>query len=349
MSAKIEAGDSQDSSKRNDHTRYECLTEPSKSFTNNRSEEAFPLPYRAFILLIVSVFGVECFIELVFRENLLLSLSDHVLLDSALMVLLLLPFFYYFLYRPYKSHHEYHNEAQSQIHYLSRQLINTSENERKLLSQNLHDGFGQVLTAMQFRVEALKSSCLTDAASRAGCLAQTDELSQQISNLGDFVRDVSTGLHPHMLDELGLKTTLKSHLDEFEQQYVDIKVVADFSGIETRLPSEIQLVIFRVCQESLNNIVKHAEANNVVLRLDRKGGILELYIKDDGKGFNLSDLQAMGAKRSGIGLLGMRERVAGLGGRLLIDSASGKGTSIHAKIPIELRRRKHEAYTGLDS
>jgi hypothetical protein len=93
MSAKIEAGDSQDSSKRNDHTRYECLTEPSKSFTNNLSEEAFPLPYGAFILLIVSVFGVESFIELVLGEYLPLSLNDHIMFDSALMIILLLPFF----------------------------------------------------------------------------------------------------------------------------------------------------------------------------------------------------------------------------------------------------------------
>jgi signal transduction histidine kinase len=202
---------------------------------------------------------------------------------------------------------------------------------------------------MQFRVESIKSSCSADDVSRTGCLAQSKELSQQISDLGDFVRDVSTGLHPHMLEELGLKTTLKSHLDEFERQYLDIKVAADFSGIERRFPSEVELVIFRICQESLNNIVKHANANNVALTLDCEGDILNLCVKDDGKGFDLKELQGMGAKRSGIGLLGMRERVAGLGGRLSLDSGLGKGTSIHAKIPMELRRRKHEAYSGLDS
>jgi signal transduction histidine kinase len=349
MSEKIATVTNQDSTNNINGSGYECLTEPSQSFTREHGKEAFPLPYIAFILLIFTVVGVESLIELVFGEYLVGSLRNHILLDSALMIILLLPFFYYFLYRPYKKHHEYHNKAQAQIHYLSRQLINTSETERKLLSQNLHDGFGQALTAMQFRVETIKSSCLTDDANRAGCLAHSKELSQQISDLGDFVRDVSTGLHPHMLEELGLKTTLKSHLDDFEQQYTDIKVAANFSGIETRLPSEIQLVIYRICQESLNNIVKHAKANNVSLSLDREDDILDLCIKDDGKGFDLKDLQAMGAKRSGIGLLGMRERVAGLGGRLYLDSGLGKGTSIHAKIPIQLRRRKHEAYTGLDS
>jgi signal transduction histidine kinase len=349
MSAKIEAGDRQDSSKRNDYTSYECLTEPSRPFTSHNPKEKLPAPHSALIYLVATVVVVECFIEIMIGKYFPISLIKHILLDSGLMILLLAPFFYHCLYRPYKKHHEYHNEAQTQIHYLSRQLINSSENERKLLSQNLHDGFGQALTAMQFRVEAIKSSCLTDDVSRAGCLSQSKELSDQISDLGDFVRDVSTGLHPHMLEELGLKTTLKSHLDEFEQQYVDIKVAADFSGIENRLPSEIELVIFRICQESLNNIVKHAEATNVVLRLDQTGDILDLTIKDDGKGFDLKELQAMGAKRSGIGLLGMRERVAGLGGRLSLNSELGKGTLIHAKIPMELRRRKHEAYSGLDS
>jgi signal transduction histidine kinase len=349
MSEEVATEANQGSINSNNDSGDEYLTKPSKPFTFERSEETFPLPYLAFILLIFTVFGVESFIELVLVEYMAVSLKKHIVLDSALMIILLLPFFYYFLYRPYKKHHEAHNEAQGQIHYLSRQLINASENERKLLSQNLHDGFGQVLTAMQFRVESIKSSCSADDVSRTGCLAQSKELSQQISDLGDFVRDVSTGLHPHMLEELGLKTTLKSHLDEFERQYLDIKVAADFSGIERRLPSEVELVIFRICQESLNNIVKHANANNVALTLDCEGDILNLCIKDDGKGFDLKELQAMGAKRSGIGLLGMRERVAGLGGRLSLDSGLGKGTSIHAKIPMELRRRKHETYTGLDS
>jgi signal transduction histidine kinase len=143
-------------------------------------------------------------------------------------------------------------------------------------------------------------------------------------------------------------TTLKYHLDEFERQYEGIKIDSVFSVIETRMPPEIELVIFRVCQESLNNIVKHAKASNVVLNLLLEDGILSLCIEDDGQGFDLEELKSMGAKRSGIGLLGMRERVAALGGRLFLNSAPGKGTSIQAKIPMELRRRKHEAYTGLD-
>ncbi len=330
------------------HQSYESLAEPSKSFSPHSPEVAFPTPYRALIFLVITVVVVECFIELVLGPYFPINLRDHILLDSSLMVVLLSPFFYHFLYLPYKRHHEYHNRVQGQIHYLSRQLINTSENERKLLSHNLHDGFGQVLTSMQFGVEAMKSTCMESGVNRASCLAQTEKLSRQISDLGDFVRDVSTGLHPHMLDELGLMTTLKYHLDEFERQYEGIKIDSVFSVIETRMPPEIELVIFRVCQESLNNIVKHAKASNVVLNLLLEDSILSLCIEDDGKGFDLEELKSMGAKRSGIGLLGMRERVAALGGRLFLNSAPGKGTSIQAKIPMEVRRRKHEAYTGLD-
>jgi signal transduction histidine kinase len=142
---------------------------------------------------------------------------------------------------------------------------------------------------------------------------------------------------------------LKYHLDEFGRQYEEIKVASDFSDITSRFPSAIELVIFRVCQESLNNIVKHAKANNVVLNLKLIDGNLDLTIKDDGEGFDMEELKAMGSKRSGIGLLGMRERVAAIGGRLFLDSTPGKGTTIQAKIPLELRRRKHEAYQGLDS
>jgi signal transduction histidine kinase len=349
MAEGIEAEANQDSRDDNNHQSCESLTEPSKSFSLHDPDEVFPPPFRALIFLVITVVAVECFIELVLGAYLPINLRDHIVLDSLLMVVLLSPFFHYFLYLPYKRHHEYHNGAQSQIHYLSRQLINTSENERKLLSQNLHDGFGQVLTSMQFGVEAMKSTCMESGVNRASCLAKTEKLSQQISDLGDFVRDVSTGLHPHMLDELGLMTTLKYHLDEFERQYEGIKIDSAFSAIETSMPPEIELVVFRICQESLNNIVKHAQASNVALKLLLEDGILTVCIEDDGKGFDLKELNAMGAKRSGIGLLGMRERVAALGGRLFLNSALGKGTLIKAKIPMELRRRKHETYTGLDS
>ena len=115
-----------------------------------------------------------------------------------------------------------------------------------------------------------------------------------------------------------------------------------------RFPSELELAIFRVCQEALNNIAKHAEANKVTLTLGFKDGFLNLHIKDDGVGFDLERLKSMGAKRSGIGLLGMRERVADLGGNLCLDSALGKGMSIHAKVPMQLRRRKNESYPGPD-
>ncbi len=349
MSEKKEGESSLDRGDNNNHPGDEYLTKPSKSFSQGGSKWPFPRPHRSLVFLIVSVVGVECFIEIVLGKQLQLPIREHIIVDSALMVVLLLPFFYYFLYRPYKKHHEYHNRVQTQIHYLSRQLINTAESERKLLAQNLHDGFGQVLTSMQFGVASFKSSCVLDDDGRKLCMAQSDKLSRQISALGDFVRDVSTSLHPHMLDELGLKTTLKYHLDEFRRQYEEIKVASDFSDITSRFPSAIELVIFRVCQESLNNIVKHAKANNVVLNLKLIDGILDLTIKDDGEGFDMEELKAMGSKRSGIGLLGMRERVAAIGGRLFLDSTPGKGTTIQAKIPLELRRRKHEAYQSLDS
>lgn len=326
----------------------EYLAKSSQLFSQSRSLGVFPSPNLPLIFLIISILLVETFIEIVIMSYFEVSLVYHVLLDSGFMVILLSPFFYYCLYLPYKKHHDYHTTAQTQIHYLSRQLINISENERKRLSQNLHDDFGQVLTAMQFGVETFKNSCLVSDAKKPVCLAQTEKLSQQISDLGDFVRKVSTGLYPHMLEELGLEATLKWHLDEFESQYKEVKIDSSFTDIEMRFPSEIELAIFRVCQESLNNIAKHAKAEKVTLTLGFKDGFLDLYIKDDGAGFDMERLKSMGAKRSGIGLLGMRERVADLGGDLCVDSTPAKGTSIHAKVPMQLRRRKYEAYPGPD-
>lgn len=328
---------------------YDYLTGSAQFFLPNGSSSVFPRPLSSLVLMVLVVVFVESFIEIALVSYLPLSIGYHILVDSGMMIFLLLPVFYHFIYSPYKRHHEYHKAAQAQVHYLSRQLINISENERKLLSQNLHDDFGQVLTAMQFGVETIKSSCLADDVEKKECLDQAEKLSQQISDLGDYVRNVSTGLHPPMLEELGLEATLKSHLEEFSRQYVGIKVSMRFPGNEKRLPNEIELAVFRVCQESLNNIAKHANAKNVELNLELQGNILNLSIDDDGEGFDLKELRAMGGNKSGIGLLGVRERVGALGGRLCIDSSPGKGTSIHIKMPIMLRRRKNEPYTGIDS
>ncbi len=317
-------------------------SEPSESFFLYNAVNPFPRPYRALIFLIVSAFLVEAFIEYIVVARFALKVETHILMDAGLMILMLSPFYYLFLYLPYRRHHEFHSAAQAQIHYLSRQLINSTEKERKLLSQELHDGFGQVLTAMQFNIEAIRNSCPVEDDKKQICLQQTDKLSELVSDLGDYVRAVSTGLHPHMLDELGLKPTLKGHLEEFSQMYADIAVETDICNIEQRFPPEIELVIFRVCQEALNNIVKHANAKTVSLSLKLKDAHLFLSIIDQGDGFDVHELRTLGAKRKGIGLLGMRERVAALGGRLTLDSAPGKGTSINVKLPTVLRRRKNE-------
>lgn len=317
-------------------------TEASEKFFLNDVTNPFPGPCRILVFLLIVTVLVEAFIEYLVIENFVLNTEMHILIDGGLMFLLLMPFYYFFLYLPYRRHHEFHTVAQAQIHYLSRQLINSAEKERKLLSQELHDDFGQVLTAMQFNVEAIKSSCVVDADKRQACLQQCEKLSGLVSDLGDYVRTVSTGLHPHMLDELGLRSTLEGHLEEFSQMYTGITVEADISNITQRFPPEIELVVFRVCQEALNNIVKHANTRTVSLSLKLKDDYLCLSIIDQGDGFDVQELRALGAKRKGIGLLGMRERVAALGGRLTLDSAPGKGTSIYVKLPTVLRRRKNE-------
>ena len=254
----------------------------------DRPPNTFPNPLMFLVLLILSVAAVESIIEVAFLSYLPESLGMHILADSGLMIILLSPIFYHFIYFPYKKHHDFHRQAQAQIHYLSRQLINASENERKLLSQNLHDGFGQVLTTMQFGVETIRSACQTDDVDSKLCLSQSEKLSQLISDLGDYVRDVSTGLHPSMLEEFGLELSLQSHIDDFENEYVGINIDLSFQT-DNKVPSEIKLAIFRVCQESLNNIVKYANAKNVVLSLVQKGDLLVFNIKDDGKGFDLNE------------------------------------------------------------
>ena len=226
--------------------------------------------------------------------------------------------------------------AEEEIRNLSRQLIGAMEDERRRVARDLHDEFGQAVTGLHFGIEALRNSLPVELKDQE---TRCDELIGMVEQLGDTVRDLSSELRPDMLDHLGLIPTLEWYIDDFIKRTQEFQIDFQAVGVKKRPSSEIEIVLYRILQEGLNNIAKHAKAKRVSVLLAYSHPKLILTIKDDGIGFEQTKgMLPFGAKKQGIGLLGMRERAASVGGAIDIRSSMGKGTVIRAELPVALKK-----------
>ncbi|MEI7636868.1 MAG: PAS domain S-box protein [Syntrophus sp. (in: bacteria)] len=222
--------------------------------------------------------------------------------------------------------------SEEEIHHLSRRLIEVSEEEKKGLAADLHDEFGQALTSLHFDLEALQSSIsdeLTEQKKRCSGLLQRVEM------LADSVRKTTSYLRPDLLDHLGLVPTLEWFIHEFNVRWPDIRLEFQALGLKKRLNQQIEIVLYRIFQECLTNISKHARATQVEIMLTYSHPRVIFTIRDNGIGYKtaIHPSSPVGPAR-GIGLLSMRERVASCGGTIDIASIPGKGTTIRASIPV---------------
>jgi signal transduction histidine kinase len=202
-----------------------------------------------------------------------------------------------------------------------RRILEAQELERRRLARELHDQTGQELTSVLLGLKAVEEA--TSAAERGEALAGVRE--QVVGTLHD-VRRIAVELRPKALDDFGLVAALERLRDTFSEQTgmrVDLE-----SQIRDRLPTDVETALYRIVQEALTNIVKHAQATAVSIVLTRKAGIVTAVIEDDGRGFNLDRTSG------GLGLLGMGERLALLGGKLKVESSHGAGTTIVAEVPL---------------
>ena len=204
-----------------------------------------------------------------------------------------------------------------------RRVVQAQELERQRLARELHDEKGQALTSILLGLKPLEDA-LADHPARAD-LARLRE--QVVSALQD-VRRLAVELRPAVLDDFGLVPALERLTDAFAEQS-DVRVDFHSALGEKRLPSEVETTLYRVVQESLTNIVKHANAQHVSVSLARRATTAAAVIEDDGDGF---DPRAV--REEGVGLLGMRERLSFVDGRLEIESRPGVGTTIVAEVPL---------------
>jgi PAS domain S-box-containing protein len=221
-------------------------------------------------------------------------------------------------------------QANEQLHVLSRRLFQIQEDERRHLARELHDQLGQALTAAKIDLQAARLE-------ERAIVRRLDDSIAIIERLLQQVRQLSLELRPPLLDDLGLVPALRWYLDQ-QAQRADLRVEFSADPALERVDAGIETACFRVAQEALTNVVRHARARTVSVELDRTPEVLHLVVRDDGIGFDAAATQ----QGASLGLLGMRERVALLAGEMDCKSAPGRGTEIHAFFPVRTRSDAQE-------
>jgi PAS domain S-box-containing protein len=210
---------------------------------------------------------------------------------------------------------------------LSRRLVHVQEMERRYIARELHDETGQALIGLTFALENLKQ----DANDSQAVAASVDLLDHLISNILTNLHQLAVDLRPTVLDHLGLMPAIRQYANGISEKY-GIVVHLEVPELPNRLPSEMETTIFRITQEALTNVVRHANATRADIQVEVLKGKIQVIFMDNGSGFNLDE--ALSKER--LGLFGMSERAEMLGGRLVVDSAPGQGTRISLEIPYDL-------------
>ena len=226
------------------------------------------------------------------------------------------------------------SEAFSQIeslqnaHELGAQVIRSQEEERRRVARDIHDGPAQAIANIVFRAEVCERLIDTD---KERAKSELKALREHIRNTLAEIRKIIFDLRPMALDDLGLAPTIRGVLDVFREEYGLFTEVAVI-GKERRLEPHVEIGIFRVVQEALNNIIKHAQATSAKVRIEFAAAGVTVLVEDDGKGFEMTE----GELPSGhYGIMGMRERMQLLNGKLSIKSAPRRGTRVMISVPLE--------------
>lgn len=217
--------------------------------------------------------------------------------------------------------------SQARLHRLSGNLILAQEEERKQLAIELHDGIGQSLTAAKYCVDSI-SQVLAQGGSPSEALRSASNV---LKNSIMDVRRMQAELRPQMLDELGILETLNWFCREYRKIYHDISVEWVCEVSEADIPAMLKPVIYRICQEAMNNSAKHSSADKVSTTLIKDANWLSLVIEDNGQGFDPEKVLADNHWRRGLGLESMRKRAEVMGGRFVIQSKQGQGTKVMAR------------------
>jgi signal transduction histidine kinase len=209
------------------------------------------------------------------------------------------------------------------------QIMCAREEEQRRIALDLHDGIGQSITSLRLGLRAVE-----DVATLEGAKAAARELRCIATLVMEDVRRLARGLRPGVLDDLGIVPALERMASECARTYrLEVSVDAPIDA-RTRLPNPVETALFRIAQEALNNVIKHARARSVRIALEREPGLVRMAVSDDGCGFDLRQPRGDTADE-GFGLQGMKERTVQLNGSVTISSQPGLGTTVKVVIPLE--------------
>lgn len=223
------------------------------------------------------------------------------------------------------------HEHRQQLQKMSEQVLAAQEDERKRIARELHDETAQALTTLLIRLKILEK-----ARSDAEVRGQIDELRVLTAETLEAVRKLAVELRPATLDDLGLLAALEAYTESYRSR-MPVRVTFQANGFEDRdrrLPPQIELVLYRVVQEALTNVAKHANAHAIRVELSRRPHEVLASVSDDGDGFSVEEM--MRSRERGLGLFGMQERLSLVRGQLIIDSAPGRGTRVNARVPLHV-------------
>ena len=214
---------------------------------------------------------------------------------------------------------------------LLRRLITAQEDERARVARDLHDELGQALAGLSLQTEAIKAMILSNPEKALSFLNQTQNL---IVDTSEKMYNLILALRPSVLDDLGLVAALRVHAERILKD-TGIQFKLNASNFSERLPLEVETALYRIFQEAINNVVRHAHASKVYMSLSLENKIFRGEIVDDGQGFDFEAIRASSDKPRGLGLLGMQERVAQYHGKIEVSSSVENGTTIVIWIPLE--------------
>jgi PAS domain S-box-containing protein len=222
---------------------------------------------------------------------------------------------------------------------LRRQLASVEEDERRRLSRELHDQLGQELTAFQLGLEDALRLAGTHDGPRASATAPLFKTLHSLRSAADRMmasaRYVALELRPPELDDVGLESAIESYVHEWSGRY---RIAADVEvtglAAEDPMPTELASALYRIVQEALTNVAKHAHATQVSVIVERPDGEVRLIVEDDGQGFDLCETEIRVRNERRLGLAGIRERVSLVGGHVSVESSPGKGTALFVRLPL---------------
>jgi signal transduction histidine kinase len=271
------------------------------------------------------------------------SVVLDIMIDVSLMVIFLSPVLYLLLFKPMLIHIDSHRRAEEalrtseeKLQYLSSQIMFIQEQDRKQFSMELHDDLGQVLNIIKLQLRSLSQKLQRDQVEARDEI----EVAAQFLNGGiESIRRLSRALSPCILEDLGLTAALKGITNEFRNT-CDRGGVTEIAPIDHLVSDRDRIFIYRIFQEALANIAKHAMAGTVSVEVKNNDRNVLFSIKDDGQGFDAGEVATKDFAKHGLGLAIMRERARMIGGSLEVCSRKGEGTRISFSVPIHMQKKE---------